>query len=151
MHGFFIARPTPFSLLPRYKVAVYAPAEMADTLPVFHLYPICTHGFRPSWDGDFRCITSQAFPMQPGRRCGPGYPQCLAGQTYCPSGNLCSAPSMPLAASRPCSHRAAVPLGESSAPLVALLDNPAAPSLRGKVRPTASCPLPAPIFRWQEC
>jgi hypothetical protein len=80
-----------------YKVAVYAPAEMADTLPVFHLYPICTHGFRPSWDGAFRFITSQASsPMQPGRRCGPGYPHCLAGQTYCPS--TTSAPSTPLGA-----------------------------------------------------
>jgi hypothetical protein len=34
-----------------YKVAVYAPAEMADTLPVFHLNPICTLWFRPPWDG----------------------------------------------------------------------------------------------------
>ncbi len=25
-----------------YKVAVYSVAERADTLPVFHLYPICT-------------------------------------------------------------------------------------------------------------
>jgi hypothetical protein len=25
-----------------YKVAVYTPAERADTFPLFHLYPICT-------------------------------------------------------------------------------------------------------------
>ena len=33
--------PTPFhSITIRYKVAVYAPPERADTLPLFHLYPI---------------------------------------------------------------------------------------------------------------
>jgi len=35
-------RPPPFALFTiTYKVAVYAPAERADTLPVFHLYPTC--------------------------------------------------------------------------------------------------------------
>ncbi len=34
------ARPPPFTLFTiMYKVAVYAPAERADTLPLFHLYP----------------------------------------------------------------------------------------------------------------
>jgi hypothetical protein len=38
-------RPPPFTLFTiTYKVAFYAPAERADTLPVFHLYPICTPG-----------------------------------------------------------------------------------------------------------
>ncbi len=33
-------RPPPFTLFTiTYKVAVYAPAERADTLPQFHLYP----------------------------------------------------------------------------------------------------------------
>ncbi len=37
------ARPSPFTLFTiTNNVAVYAPAERADTLPVFHLYPICT-------------------------------------------------------------------------------------------------------------
>jgi hypothetical protein len=37
------ARPIPFTLFTiTYKVAVYAPAERADALPVFHLYPLCT-------------------------------------------------------------------------------------------------------------
>jgi hypothetical protein len=36
--------PTPFQpiITITYKVAVYAPAEGADTIPLFHLYPICT-------------------------------------------------------------------------------------------------------------
>ncbi len=35
--------PTPFHPFTiTYKVAGYAPAERADTLPVFHLYPMCT-------------------------------------------------------------------------------------------------------------
>jgi hypothetical protein len=34
------ARPPPFTLVTiTYKVAVYAPAERADTLPLFHIYP----------------------------------------------------------------------------------------------------------------
>jgi hypothetical protein len=34
------ASPPPFNLFTiPYKVAVYAPAERADTLPLFHLYP----------------------------------------------------------------------------------------------------------------
>ncbi len=34
--------PTPFRPITiTYKVAVYAPAERADALPVFHLYPVC--------------------------------------------------------------------------------------------------------------
>jgi hypothetical protein len=37
------ARPPPFTLFSfTYKVAVYASAERADTLSVFHLYPMCT-------------------------------------------------------------------------------------------------------------
>jgi hypothetical protein len=37
--------PTPFQPITiTYKVAVYAPAERADTLPLFHLYPIRTLG-----------------------------------------------------------------------------------------------------------
>jgi hypothetical protein len=33
------ARPPPFTVVTiMYKIAVYAPAEMADTLPLFHLY-----------------------------------------------------------------------------------------------------------------
>ncbi len=36
-----------------YKVAVYAPAKRADTLPVFHLYPIC------NLLGSLYCINSQ--------------------------------------------------------------------------------------------
>jgi hypothetical protein len=36
-------RPHPFNLfIIMSTVAVYAPAERADTIPVFHLYPICT-------------------------------------------------------------------------------------------------------------
>ncbi len=35
---------TPFQPITiTYKVAVYAPAERTDTLPLFHLYPICTY------------------------------------------------------------------------------------------------------------
>jgi hypothetical protein len=35
------ARPPPFTLVTiTYKVAVYALAERADTLPLFHLYPL---------------------------------------------------------------------------------------------------------------
>jgi hypothetical protein len=35
------ARPPPFTLVTiTYNVAVYAPAERADTLPLFHLYPL---------------------------------------------------------------------------------------------------------------
>jgi hypothetical protein len=30
-----------------YKVAVYAPAERADTLPLFHLYPYVLCGIDP--------------------------------------------------------------------------------------------------------
>jgi hypothetical protein len=34
------ARPPPFTIVNiTYKVAVYAPAERADTVPLFHLYP----------------------------------------------------------------------------------------------------------------
>ena len=33
---------TPTLFQPHVQVAVNAPAEMADTLPVFNLYPICT-------------------------------------------------------------------------------------------------------------
>jgi hypothetical protein len=34
------ARPPPFTIVTiTYKVAVYASAEQADTLPLFHLYP----------------------------------------------------------------------------------------------------------------
>ncbi len=37
-----LAGPAPFTLFTiTYKVALYAPAERADTLPLFHLYPIC--------------------------------------------------------------------------------------------------------------
>jgi hypothetical protein len=37
------AFPSPFTIFTiTYKVAMYAPAERADTLPLFHLYPICT-------------------------------------------------------------------------------------------------------------
>ncbi len=40
--GVHRARPLPFTLFNiTYKVAVYAPAERADTLPLFHLYPVC--------------------------------------------------------------------------------------------------------------
>jgi hypothetical protein len=40
--------PGPFhSITIKYKVAVYTPAERADTLPVFSLYPICTLWFGP--------------------------------------------------------------------------------------------------------
>jgi hypothetical protein len=51
MHG--IARPSPFTLFTTtYKVAVYIPAEKADTFPLFDLYPfvLCgthLHGFCP--------------------------------------------------------------------------------------------------------
>ncbi len=39
MHG---ARPPSFTLFNiMYKVVVYAPAKRADTLPLFHLFPIC--------------------------------------------------------------------------------------------------------------
>jgi hypothetical protein len=38
--------PTPFQTITiTYKVAVYDPAERADTLPLFHLHPICTLWF----------------------------------------------------------------------------------------------------------
>ncbi len=37
------ARPPPFTLFTTaYKVAVYAPVETTETLPLFHLYPICS-------------------------------------------------------------------------------------------------------------
>ncbi len=36
------AHPLSLYLPSRTKVTVYAPAERADTFPVFHLYPICT-------------------------------------------------------------------------------------------------------------
>jgi hypothetical protein len=40
------ARQPPFSIFTiMYKVAVYGPAERADTLPLFHLYPLCTLWF----------------------------------------------------------------------------------------------------------
>ncbi len=39
------ARPPPFIIFTiTYKVAVYAPSEGADTLPLFHLYPYVTCG-----------------------------------------------------------------------------------------------------------
>ncbi len=42
------ARPPPFTLFSiTYKVAVYAPAERAGTLPLFHLYPYVLCG--QSW------------------------------------------------------------------------------------------------------
>jgi hypothetical protein len=35
------ARPLPFTLFTiTYKVAVYTPADRADTLPLFHFYPL---------------------------------------------------------------------------------------------------------------
>ncbi len=45
------ARPTPFTLFTiTYKVAVYAPAESAFSLPLFHLCPICTLRYgRSQW------------------------------------------------------------------------------------------------------
>jgi len=42
------ARPPPFIIFTiTYKVAVCAPAERADILPVLHLYHTCTLCFRP--------------------------------------------------------------------------------------------------------
>jgi hypothetical protein len=38
-----------------YKVAVYAPAERADTLPLFHPYPICTLWATPRGGGLYFC------------------------------------------------------------------------------------------------
>jgi hypothetical protein len=60
-----------------YKVAVYAPAERADTLPEFHLYPICNYGFPPSWDGAFRFITSLASPCSQAGAAVPATPNVL--------------------------------------------------------------------------
>ncbi len=49
--------PTPsYPITFTYKVAVYAPAERADTLPLFHLYPICT-----PWDR--RCSALCTVPI----------------------------------------------------------------------------------------
>ncbi len=47
-----------------YKVVVYAPAERADTLPPFLLYPICT-----LWFESVKCVRVwfQRMPEQPGR------------------------------------------------------------------------------------
>jgi hypothetical protein len=39
--------PTPFHSTITYKAAVYAPAESADALPEFNLYPVCTLWLTP--------------------------------------------------------------------------------------------------------
>ncbi len=61
------ALPPPFTIVAiTYNVAVYAPAERADTLPPFHLYPyvLCarTHQFRPSFS--LCCSASQLLVLK---------------------------------------------------------------------------------------